>query len=91
VDSLLIILVFLFHPAHFLSAAKENGGKERRQGQAPAPHARKTQPLSASRFRASNSCSQGKTQNIRNSKSLLLAIITALERRRFFLPRIKNH
>jgi len=58
--SLSVVLILLSHPAHFLSPAKENGGKECRQGQAPAPHARKTRPLTALRFRTSDSCSQGK-------------------------------
>jgi hypothetical protein len=51
--SLSVISGLLSHPTHFLSPAKENGGKECRQGQAPAPHARKTQPTrpSVSRLR----------------------------------------
>jgi len=50
VYSLSVVLVFLSYPAHFLSPAKENGGKECRQGQAPAPQLAK---LSPSALRAS--------------------------------------
>jgi len=43
-DNWSVVFILLSHPAHFLSPAKENGGKECRQGQAPAPLLAKLSP-----------------------------------------------
>jgi hypothetical protein len=78
------------YPAHFLSAAKEN---ERYAGPALAGHPMLAK-LGPSPLRASGPLAVArkvKIQNIQNLKSLLLALITASGRQRFFLPKIKKH
>jgi hypothetical protein len=90
VDSLSVILIPFFFPAHFLSAAKENGKKNAGRGKPQHPRSQNKAPHpSGSGLRTV--ARKVKRQNIRNSKSLLLTLITVLERRRFFLPKIKKH